>query len=278
VPSIKIEPIPLREVNRHFYYAEKVRDELARLGFSEIFTSSFRDKDEVKLKNALASDKGYLRSAQGIVENMKEALSKNAPNADLFGVDQIRLFEFGKVFEGGGEYEVLVLGVRSKQGYTKKDLVTMNDASETLKKMIEIVPISSLRDAQTPIYWNDCMTYLIDFRVAVQALPLPTTYAVYSISDITYKPFSLFPYLTRDIAFWCDASTSEEEARGTILGSVGSLVQRVDMFDRFEKGGRVSYGFRIVFQSYEKTLDSAEADAFMQSVYDAVRAKGFEVR
>ena len=115
VPSIAIEPIPLREVNKRFFYAEQVRDALVQIGFSEIFTSSFRDTDYIKIKNALASDKGYLRSHHGIVINIMDALEKNAPKADLFGDDKIRIFEFGKVFDSEGEKEVCICGVRSKQ-------------------------------------------------------------------------------------------------------------------------------------------------------------------
>jgi phenylalanyl-tRNA synthetase beta subunit len=50
------------------------------------------------------------------------------------------------------------------------------------------------------------------------------------------------------------------------------------MFDRFEKEGRVSYGFRIVFQSHEKTLEGAEADTYMEAVYKTLRERGCEVR
>jgi len=42
-------------------------------------------------------------------------------------------------------------------------------------------------------------------------------------------------------------------------------------FDEFEKGGKQSFAFRIVFQSFEKTLTDAEANAVMEKIYVALK-------
>lgn len=269
VPSVVIEPIPLREVNKRFFYAEAVRDALTTIGFSEIFTSSFREHDDVKLKNALASDKGYLRSKKGIVANMKEALLKNAPNSDLFATDQICMFELGKVFDAEGERDILVLGVQSKQGYiAKKDTKVLKEAMATLATVLGTITSEAVDGIVA-----------VDFTSLLEVLPQPSAYAGHETSpDCTYKPFSLYPYLTRDIAFWAPLETTAIDAEKVIRENAGALAQRIDMFDRFEKEGRVSYGFRIVFQSYEKTLTASDSDAMMQTVGDAVSAKGWDVR
>jgi phenylalanyl-tRNA synthetase beta chain len=269
VASVPIAPMPLREVNKRFYYAEAVRDALVAEGFSEVFTSSFRNTDEVKLKNALASDKGYLRSVGGMEENMREALAKNAPMADLFGSDHVRLFEIGTAFTEHGERTILTLGVSSKQGFVpKKDQKVLDAALTALKGVLGEITCE-VKDGATSL----------DLESAIALLAAPHTYTAHPLSgEVSYKPFSAYPYLTRDIAFWCPADTSVGDALTTIRTHAGSDIARIDMFDRFEKEGRVSYGFRIVFQSYKKTLDGAEADASMQSIYDAVRARGFEVR
>ncbi len=279
VPSITIEPIPLREVNARFYYGEKVRDMLTVLGFSEIYTSSFRDTDEVKLKNALASDKGYLRSSSGMQKNMREALALNAPNADLFGAEQIRVFEIGTVFEATGERLMLTLGVTSKAGFSqKKDQKVLDAACTALKEVFgDVVCVGNEGVVQ------------LDLEALIETLPKPATYTAHELSsEVAYKPFSAYPYMTRDVAFWVtkqsaealatDHVPTEQAIQNIVKDAAGLNVTRIDMFDRFEKEGRVSYGFRIVFQSYEKTLESAVADQYMQSVYDALKAQGFEVR
>jgi phenylalanyl-tRNA synthetase beta chain len=269
VPSIAIAPQPLREVNVRFFYAEAVRDALIAEGFTEVFTSSFRSSDDVKLKNALASDKGFLRSEKGMMENMREALEKNAPMADLFGAEQVRIFEIGTSFAHDGERLMLTLGASSKQGFVpKKDQKTIDAA------------VAAVTAVLGTMQWSgEGAVRAADIGTAISILPRPIEYRIHALSsEVSYKPFSHYPYLTRDVAFWTPIATESHEAECVIRDAAGENVARIDMFDRFEKEGRVSYGFRIVFQSYEKTLDGAEADAYMQSVYDALRAQGYEVR
>jgi hypothetical protein len=204
-----------------------------------------------------------------MILNIKEALAKNTPNSDLFGSDHVCIFELGKIFDTDGEHDVLVCGVQSKQGYVEKKDKKILDAA--LQVLIQ-------KFGDTPCEYNENVV-LIDFIKLIQDVPMPEGY-VYrkQTPDVMYKPFSVYPYITRDIAFWAPLVTTIEDAEKVIRDNAGMLAQRIDVFDRFEKEGRVSYGFRIVFQSYEKTLDSVEADAMMQAVSNAVSAVGFVVR
>ncbi len=93
-----------------------------------------------------------------------------------------------------------------------------------------------------------------------------------------YTPFSLYPFIVRDIAFWVPEGASLGDAEGVIRNSAGPLAKRIVVFDTFSKDGRTSYGFRIVFQSDERTLTDEEANGYMKAVSDAVAAQGWEVR
>ena len=93
-----------------------------------------------------------------------------------------------------------------------------------------------------------------------------------------YQPFSRFPSITRDIALWTDAKTEAGEPEKVIRDSAGSLLIRIDLFDEFKKGDKTSYAFRLVFQSFEKTLTDDEANAAMNAAYEAVKARDWEVR
>ena len=53
---------------------------------------------------------------------------------------------------------------------------------------------------------------------------------------------------------------------------------RLNQFDYFEKEGKVSYAFRLVFQSMERTLTDEEVSAVMQKITAMLLAKGYEVR
>jgi len=93
-----------------------------------------------------------------------------------------------------------------------------------------------------------------------------------------YRPFSLFPFITRDIAFWAPADTDVGFTKSNIQEHAGELLVRLDQFDRFEKEGRVSLAFRLVFQSFERTLTDDEVNGIMQKITSALSAKGCEVR
>jgi phenylalanyl-tRNA synthetase beta chain len=93
-----------------------------------------------------------------------------------------------------------------------------------------------------------------------------------------YRSFSRYPFIVRDIALWVPAGTEPEEVLKVIRAESGDLLQRSALFDRFEKEGRISYAFRLVFQSFDKTLTDEEANAVMQNVNTAVKDRGWEVR
>ncbi|HUY05386.1 MAG TPA: phenylalanine--tRNA ligase subunit beta [Candidatus Paceibacterota bacterium] len=97
-----------------------------------------------------------------------------------------------------------------------------------------------------------------------------------------YKPFSLYPFIVRDIAMWIPKEISENEFRASfdtlVMNSFSNLSCTINFLDRFEKEGRVSYAFRLVFQSRERTLTDDEVNAVMDRVSAALRAAGYEVR
>ena len=75
VVSVTPEMETAAVVNPRQYYSEKIRQTLFGLGFSEVITSSFQKKDKIQLRNALASDKSYVRST--LAKNMHGVLDAN---------------------------------------------------------------------------------------------------------------------------------------------------------------------------------------------------------
>ncbi|HEX8994385.1 MAG TPA: phenylalanine--tRNA ligase subunit beta [Candidatus Paceibacterota bacterium] len=102
-----------------------------------------------------------------------------------------------------------------------------------------------------------------------------------------FKQFSAYPFMTRDIALWAPGQelrienkelSTRESVEQVIRQEAGSLLVRLDLFDTFEKEGRVSYAFRLVFESMERTLTDEEVNAIMEKIYTALRERGFEIR
>ena len=93
-----------------------------------------------------------------------------------------------------------------------------------------------------------------------------------------YQPFSRQPYIVRDVALWVPTSTTEQQIQETIKTEAGPLCVAVRLFDTFEKGGRISLAFRLIFQSRERTLTEGEANDAMAKVAEVLKSQGFEIR
>lgn len=93
-----------------------------------------------------------------------------------------------------------------------------------------------------------------------------------------YQPFSRFPYIVRDVALWASPEVKEGDLEKTIGEVAGALCVKISLFDRFEKEGRVSFGFRLIFQSFERTLTDEEVSVLMEKVYSVLTAQGFTIR
>ncbi|MBI2474220.1 MAG: phenylalanine--tRNA ligase subunit beta [Candidatus Taylorbacteria bacterium] len=112
-------PEPIRGqamVNKNLYYKEKIKDLLVEVGFSEVIMSTFSPKGKLEVAKPLAEDKKYLRS--NLADGLAAALERNAQNAPLLGLTEVRIFELGSVFGPSGEK--VHLGI-ARQSLVKKD-------------------------------------------------------------------------------------------------------------------------------------------------------------
>lgn len=274
VESVIPEKVALIEYNIKHYYSEKIRTALVERGFSEVITSSFRKKDIIELQNALASDKGCLRSSLAL--NIREALDRNMPNIDLLGLNAIRVFEIGTVFaknaEGDDvvEHVSLALGVRTKQqGYTPKDDMMLGEAVTALEEALGTSLHGTIKEG----------VFECDLSALISGLSTPTSYDAYTpLKDMLFASYSTYPFISRDIALWVPESVSADAIEEIIKENGGELLTKCRLFDEFKKEGRVSYAFRLIFQSFERTLTDDEVGKVMDSVTGVLKEKGFEVR
>lgn len=274
VEAVVPEKVALTEINQRHVYSEKIRDVLTGLGFSEVITSSFRKKDKLQLRNALASDKSYLRSS--LSKNITEALEKNGSYMELLGLPDVRVFEIGTVFtkdgEGIVEHTSLALGARvKKKSYSPKDDELVKEA---ITKLEEALGTSINADHQQGVIEIN-LTQLLA-TVAVES----EYQAVEVGEEIVYQPFSQYQHVSRDIAMWVPNSGEDMKKviKDVIFDASGKLGRRVTLIDEFEKDGRTSYAFRIIFQSFERTLTDGEVNGIMETIYDTAKEQKWEVR
>jgi len=267
-------------IDQTFFWAERAKGVLVSLGFSETLLYSLVAKGAFEIAYPLASDKSALR--ERIAPKLAESLVFNARNADLLGAETVRIFEIGKVFPKEGEKMSLCIGVcqvKKRKGVTSesvlKEAVAGLEAQlgVSIGGKIEVGPHGALVEVDF-----DPLVAILGDAGSLGELGFRALSA-----DVRYKPFSPYPFIVRDIALFVPSTTDEAEVslaiRDSLTSTAGTLlVKGPDCFDRFEKDGKKSLGFRMVFQSFEKTLSDEEVGAFMTTLYDTVKGKGWEVR
>jgi phenylalanyl-tRNA synthetase beta chain len=238
VPATPLPAFPKKpEINAEFYAAEKVREELLGQGYSEVLTSVFAEAGERTVLNKVDGVKPFLRS--NLQTGLLEAWNKNAPNKDLLGLKEVKIFEIGTVWTNGKE---------------EMHVATVDGKGNVEEKKLEPLPADA--------------------------------YENFSLSTASqYKPFSRYPYIVRDVAFWIPAGTDEGVGEELIKQEAGGLCVKISLFDRFQKpaspdggGDKTSLAFRLIFQSFDRTLTEVEVNQIMQEISRILVDKGFEVR
>lgn len=248
-----------------------VRNALATLRFSEIFTYAFRREGKVELANPMAEGVNFLRD--NLSDGMTEALVFNARNAPLLGVDEILMFEIGTVFFSPEKESIHIsIGAtvtkvmkQSKKEERERDLLTHACASveAVLGEKLLWKGRGSICEAALVPHDSDEVSYE----------PLAPS----SARD-TYRRISAYPFMLRDIAMWANGETTEDEILSIIRTEGGTLLVRDRLFDVFTKDGKTSYAFNLVFQSPERTLSDVEINEVMARITEKLSEKGLEVR
>ncbi len=219
---------------------ERMKDMLVDQGFIEVSTQSFAPKGDVVLANPMDKTKPALRTS--LEENVRDALKRAQHYAPLVlpPKQAVKLFEVGTVFPKEGEYLELRMTER----------VSAWGEHSALADNLSTAKLEEYGKGYTPKR----------YRLGA------------------YTPFSVYPFITRDIALWVPEAARTEEILNTIRAHAGALLIRLDQFDQFSKEGRVSYAFRLIFQSMERTLTDEEVNGAMEHAIAALEAKGYEVR
>jgi len=266
LPSLPYEPAV---VNKNQYYTDKLRELLADAGYSEVITYTLQDKGEVEIVNPLASDKAFMRMS--LKQGIGKALDQNAQNGPLLGLDAVKIFEIGTVFNKKGERLSLGVGYRplvGKQG--KADNALLEDVRAA------ITAIGGKADVKVE---NGVVEVILDN--IIDLLPEPDHYDTPLPWDVDarYTRWSQYPFVLRDIAVWVPKEIAAEAVVDIIKEQAGGLLIREEQFDTFEKDERVSYAWHLVFQADDRTLTDAEVNERMQAVTDALNVKeGWDVR
>ncbi len=247
VPTIpKLSFVPNK--NEVYENIQKARAILLADGYREVATYGFRDKGDVEVL-ASASDKNFLR--KNLTDGVKESFNLNKLNAPFLGLNEVKIFEIGTVFSKDKE-EIHVCFANKKE---VKEMALQEFVSDREESPTQV--LGSPREYTRPDHSSDLS----------------------SQSATPFKTWSTFPFMTRDISVWVPESVDADELKN-IYKEFGTelLVRNPQLVDKFTKEGRTSYAYRLVFQSYEKTLTDDEINVIMGNITDKITNLGYTVR
>ena len=240
IPKINFEP----KANETYTKISWARNKLLSEGYSEVMTYAFADKGEVEVQNS-ASDKKFLRT--NLSDGLKESIKLNHANLPLLGIDKVKVFEIGTVFTKKGEEIRVACG--DKKNITE---MTLNEFSKSASADAFAQPLGSSLRSATPSQKH---------------------------TSSAFHMWSLFPFIARDIAVWVPEGVKSSQVYKVIKENTGKLVIKgPDLFDEFSKDGKKSYAFRLVFQSYNRTLTDTEVNEIMNKITEKIKEKGWQVR
>ena len=264
------------KINKEFYYKEKIRIALCNEGFSEIINYTFTNKGEIEIEKPQSPERKFLRT--NLTDQIKDSLEFNARYADLIEMPQIKVFEFGHIFTNKGEYQRFVIGIKNPLGLKKpKEKDSLDEAIKIVTEITGILPAKLNKEENIAEY---------DFGEMIKNLPEPKEYNFAGAEKETkiFKKISQYPFMIRDVAVFTPIETKADEVFETIKTEAGELLIKNRLFDvftkKFEDGSqKTSYAYRLVFQSYEKTLTDLEVNGIMDNITNKLNSKaGWQVR
>ena len=105
-----------------------------------------------------------------------------------------------------------------------------------------------------------------------------------------FEPYSKFPPVFKDIAFWTDngAADNDDEKKNFVQNDffdlirsvAGDLVEKIELIDSFThpKTGRTSKCYRISYRSMDRSLTNEEIDELQFKLRDECPSLGCELR
>ena len=320
--QLPIFPIAPPEENKLRNLERRTAETLVKeLGYTEVYNYSFVSTEQVKnlgddlskyieLDNPLSKEKPFLR--RHLLPNLLENIKKN-----LESYDELKIFEIGKVFaagETGVRAETNSDELLPRQDtwletvfVNKKDNTPFWQArrvAETIFKSLnlewQIASLDKVCVWEHPtrlailshngkvvgvIHELNPLTanaFGIESRIGVLKINLSKLAEVMKEKIDVYKKVSVYPEMTRDVAFLVKKEISHVEIIKT-LSHVDQLLKKVELFDVYAGDklgiGKKSMAYHLIYCHQDRTLTTEEVNKAHDKVKTILKSKfGAEVR
>lgn len=244
----------VEEIGRAYGY-EKIKGEIPVLDFhkkdNDTWTKICFAKNKL-IKDGYFEVMNYALTNKGEIEILAAASDKNFLRTNLLD-GLLKSYEFNRLnlpFLEISEIKIFEVGTI----FTKKG-EEIHVAYCDKKNKVEITLDEFVSDFVEP-----------EFNPVVSGSPV-------------FKLWSLYPFITRDIAVWLPEGEDKKKLEN-IFDQEGTelLIKKPYLFDQFTKEGRTSFAYRLVFQSYDRTLTDEEVTLIMSKINEKIISLNWEIR
>jgi phenylalanyl-tRNA synthetase beta chain len=277
-PTISLHPA---HSDGSFAYKERIKNAIVNAGYDEIYSYSFGEEEGngIELQNPMNREKRFMRAS--LIPSLKKVIDGSSKS-----FDDIKIFEVGKVFEAlDKEHWSFAVAARSKK--SDQMFRELKGAISEVAGKGGIVDISFRKDDLSS---DNRLVINIDGKAAgilevadggkVAYVEMDMEKMMVSANEeFEYKPISPYPSIMRDISVWVPSGVLVQELVEAMELSEAANLEDTDLIDYFSDNGRTAVTFRVIFQSYEKTLSDAEVDVEMGKINTVLRGiSGVEIR
>lgn len=282
--------------DKEYGVLEKIRNFLVEKGYTEVLlhtlVDSKKNPEAIVLENSLTSERDALRN--DLSSELLTSTVKNFPYLDLVEKKIVELFEIGTVHfatQGGNKKQIIQkihLALSSGMPKWPKKIDESRMHINILHELCEYLSIDKKILDNIAVIENENKTAIvseIDLTDVIHGIgniiekEIDLSSKNSRIKSTPYRRASIYPPMSRDIAFFVEGNNKEmvDEFIKSIIQEY-ELIETHSLFDVFSKEDKTSYGYRFVFQSYEKTLTEEEVSKIMIEITKQLQAKGWVVR
>lgn len=314
LPAI-LKPLPLRNKIRHYLttngFIEILTNNIVEPSSAILFT----DKP-ITIANPLGEEMSVMRPS--IITQMLKTISFNLNK----GNKDLKLYETGKVFlsynnisnsfiDGIDEREHLVISLvgnsKLRQWAEKERRFDFFDIKGVVEDMFDFLKVKNVKirlsDNGNKIFSNNTakitinkqnIGYIGDIEKNILKkynIDVPVFLAfvdMTKLSDVEFinpkfESISLYPTISRDLAFLIDKKYLAFEILKTIKETASNLLKNVDIFDVYQgeniDANKRSIGFSLLFSSNERTLTDTEIEEDINKIINSIeKFYGAELR
>jgi phenylalanyl-tRNA synthetase beta chain len=267
IPRAEIS-IPNNENHNYKDVENKLRYFLLDYGFYEVVNSPFvgiTSKEAIKVDNPLDSNREFLRT------NLTDSLVENLLFNERRQKDSVKLFEISDIYSSdNGIYKKRMLSIvaSGRVGLNYQDFSKKIDKKYLTAMFKEILPNEVLdfqilpRDSLDTKIKNEIIALEVNIERFSDDILSYKESSKFPDEFVQFKPISDLPSSIKDISYSIKDFSKISELENLFLSYQSDIVKNIFIFDYFhnKKAQEVKIGFRIVFQSNETTLTTAEIE------------------